>query len=117
MHFVKEARLLSVIIDTGLGFKPHIDTVCKKVNIKTHLLSRSGLFPKDFELTFFKLFIIPHFDYCFTIFQHATSKKTYINFYIIDYFYSINGDASSNFRKTFTFHSLERRIFLNLFIK
>jgi hypothetical protein len=79
VYFVKEARLLSVIIDTDPSFKPHIETVCKKVNT-THLLSRSrSLFPKDFELTLFKLFIIPYFDYCSTIFQHATSKKTYIN--------------------------------------
>jgi hypothetical protein len=27
----------------------------------------------------FKLFIIPHVDYCSTIFQHATSKETIIN--------------------------------------
>ncbi len=76
MHFVKKARLLGVIIDTDLRFKPHIDTVCKKVNTKINLLSRRrSLFSKDFNLTLFKLFIIPHFDHCFTIFQHATSKE------------------------------------------
>jgi hypothetical protein len=46
VHFVKEARLLGVIIDTDLSFKPHIDTICMKLDTKTHLLSRRrSLFP------------------------------------------------------------------------
>ena len=69
--FVEQTKILGVIIDNGLKFTSHVDAVCKKVNSKSFLLSRTiHLFSKHFRPTLFKLLIQSHFDYCSSLIIH-----------------------------------------------
>ena len=75
IKFVSSTRLLGVMIDNKLKFDDHIKKICNKVNSTTTLLAKSShLFPKKFKTTLFKLFIIPNFDYCRTLFMKLPSK-------------------------------------------
>ena len=69
--FVKETKILGVILDNELKFTTHVDAVCKKVNSKSFLLSKTiHLFSKHFRPTLFKLLIQSHFDYCSSLILH-----------------------------------------------
>ena len=39
----KSVRLLGITIDNKLSFDTHVSTICKKVNLKLHLMSPSKL--------------------------------------------------------------------------
>ena len=68
INFSKEVKILGFIVDNHLKFDSQSRSVCKRVNSKTFLLSKSlYLFTNKFKPTLFKLFIQPHFDYCSTI--------------------------------------------------
>ena len=66
--FVESFKLLGVTLDQQLTFSQHVTSVCKKSNRMCHIISRCRyLFPTDFKVTLFKLFVLPHFDYCSTL--------------------------------------------------
>ena len=70
-------KLLGVEIDSQLKFEKHINIVCSKVNKKAYLISRRFfLFDLKFRTTLFKLFIIPHFEYCSSLFYNTYSSIT-----------------------------------------
>ena len=72
--FVESVKLLGVILDNKLKFDQHNVHICKQINSKTYLLSRSNfLFPLAFRSTLFKIFIQTKFDYCSTLFIHLSS--------------------------------------------
>jgi hypothetical protein len=74
--FSSEVKLLGVIIDNKLSFTSQTNNICKKVNSKTHLLSKSlYLFTDQFKPTLFKLFIQSQFDYCSTLLIHHSNKS------------------------------------------
>ena len=76
VKFVSEVKLLGVTIDNELTFKTHTQQICKKVNSKTFLLAKSlYLFTDKFKPQLFKTFILPHFDYCSTLFQYLSNKS------------------------------------------
>ena len=57
-----------------MKFYDHIKNVCNKVNSKTALLTKSScLFPVKFKPTLFKLFVLPHYDYCGSLFMKVNS--------------------------------------------
>ena len=68
VEVVKSFKLLGVIIDKDLNFRAHIEALKKTVNRK--LYSYKKLFYLSFstKVQFFKTFILPHFDYCFSLF-------------------------------------------------
>ena len=69
IEFVEETKLLGVILDCRLKFSSHINHLCKKANAKAFLIKKSlYLFPLNFRTLLFKLFIVPHFDYCSSLF-------------------------------------------------
>ena len=73
--FVKQVKLLRVIIDRKLNFDLHSRYICMKVNSKLHLLKKSTyLFDMNFKTILFKLFIQKHYDYCSTLFFHLSNK-------------------------------------------
>ncbi len=73
--FVKETKILGVIIDEDLIFKSQISYTCNKANSKTDQLIKSlYLFTDNFKASLFKIFIFPNFDYCSTLTQHLTNK-------------------------------------------
>ena len=75
LAFVNSTKLLGVLIDNKLKFHSQVDTVCKKINSKTFLLSKSlFLFPASFRFNLFKLFILPHIDYCSSLYLHLSSQ-------------------------------------------
>jgi hypothetical protein len=76
IDFVHEAKLLGAIIDSKLNFDSHIDLVLKKVNSRTFILSRNlKMFPSKFRTSLFKLFIVPNFEYCSSLFFVLNSNQ------------------------------------------
>jgi hypothetical protein len=74
--FVESTKLLGVIIDHKLKFDLHTISICKQINSKTHILSRSSyLFPQKFKIMLFKMFIQSRFDYCSTLFIHFSDQN------------------------------------------
>lgn len=64
------------MIDNKLSFSSHINYLCKKVNAKAYLISKSlHLFRFKFRTLLFKLFIVPHFDYCSTLFIYLKKSS------------------------------------------
>lgn len=69
IEFVNSFKLLGVLIDSQLNFSDHINSICRKVNAKCHILNRqSNLFTLKFKTTLFKLFIMSNFDYCSSVY-------------------------------------------------
>ncbi len=75
INFVESTKLLGVVIDQRLKFNEHIKNVCKKVNSTILLVNSNHLFPTKFRTTLFKLFIIPNYDYCGSLFMKLHNKK------------------------------------------
>ena len=76
IDFVHETKLLGAIIDSKLNFDSHIDLVLKKVNSRTFILSRNlKMFPSKFRTSLFKLFIVPNFEYCSSLFFVLNSNQ------------------------------------------
>lgn len=68
---VEEVRILAVLLDNHLRFERHILSICKSVNSKLHLMSKSKYFFNfGIKLTLFKLFVQTQFDYCSSLFVH-----------------------------------------------
>ena len=66
---VSDVKLLGVHFDSKLDFNIHCNNICKKVNTKLFRLKKhSFLFTNDFKIILFKLFILPIFDYCSSLF-------------------------------------------------
>jgi hypothetical protein len=73
--YVEKTKLLGVIIDNKLKFDLHTIDLCKKVSYKIRTLNRCAfLFEAGFKIILFKLFILPSYDYCSTLFLHFTSQ-------------------------------------------
>ena len=76
VDFVSETRVLGVILDSKLNFESHTETILKKVNSRTFILSRSiKMFPSKFRTSLFKLFIVPNFEYCSSLFYVLNSNS------------------------------------------
>lgn len=73
---VEQVRLLGVEVDSQLKFDKNVDKVCAKVNQKAFLISRKFfLFDSNFKTILFKLFLLPHFDYCSTLFTFTSASN------------------------------------------
>ena len=71
IEFLPETKILGVTLDNKLTFDKHISNVITKVNSKAFILSRNlKMFSSNFRITLFKLFIMPNFEYCSTLFSH-----------------------------------------------
>ena len=76
VKFVDNAKLLGVTIDHLLKFDVHTTNVCKKINSKSYLLSKSiYLFTDKLRPIIFNLFLLSHFDYCGSLFIHLNMKS------------------------------------------
>ena len=65
---VNSEKLLGVVIQNDLSWSEHINTVCKKIMSKLYLLHQIKAFlPCTARIQFFNSFILPHFDYCLSI--------------------------------------------------
>ena len=75
IEFVDEFKILGVKIDNKFTFDSHIGNIVSKVSSKTNILLRNiKSFPYCFRISLFKLFIVPNFDYCSSVFIHLVNK-------------------------------------------
>lgn len=77
VEFVKEFKLLGVILDEFLSFDKHYLHIKKNVNYRLNSLAKLFLLPYSTRVQFFKTFIQPHFDYCSSLFMYM--PKTLLN--------------------------------------
>jgi len=68
VEVVRTFKLLGVIIDDHLKFNEHIENMKKIVNRKLYSIKRIFYLANNVKLQFFKSFILPHFDYCLSLF-------------------------------------------------
>lgn len=61
---VKVFKLLGVLIDDKLTFKPFVDQQRLSINRRLYLIKRHYYLPHEVKIKFFKAFIMPCFDYC-----------------------------------------------------
>ncbi len=65
---VNSNKMLSVIIDKNLTWKFHIDKTAKSICRNIALLRRIRKYlPHQTRITFYKSYIQPHIDYCYTV--------------------------------------------------
>jgi len=80
---VSEFKLLGVTIDNKLSFHAHIKNMRTIVLRKLFAIKRLFFLPFNVKLQFFKVFILPHFDYCASIFIFLSNNliKKLAHFY------------------------------------
>ena len=99
-------NLLGVNLDNKLNFSKHISNVCARVHIKRfrHILSGST------KARLYKAFIMPHFQYCSTIWHFCGARNSEI---------IILGDTVSTYEvllESLDPVSLSKRRFLDMLI-
>ena len=73
---IEKPKFLGVKIDHMLKYDKHVKEVCSKINRKANLISRKFyLFDTKFKTTLFKLFLLPYFDYCSTLFSDISIEN------------------------------------------
>ena len=70
---VSEFKLLGIIIDNNLSFQNYFKSLKKQVLGKLFSIKKIYFLPIDVKVQFFKTFIMPHFDYCSSIFIYANN--------------------------------------------
>ena len=77
IEVVSEFKLLGCFIDDKLSFDKHASNL--KANVRRKLFAIKNIFflSPDIKLHFFKTFLLPHFDYCASLFIYFS--KTLIN--------------------------------------
>ena len=68
-----EVKLLGIQIDNKLNFKNYFNILSKKVNTKLYCIKRLRFLPHHVKVMFFKSFILPHFDYCSSLFVYFSA--------------------------------------------
>jgi hypothetical protein len=95
---VDQFKLLGINIDNKLNFASYAAQIKKNVNIKLYSIKRLFYLCQAVKLQFFKSFIMPHFDYCSTLFSYfpkATLQKIY-NTYNYTIYKLLNLKATSD---------------------
>jgi hypothetical protein len=67
IEVVSEFKLLGVLIDNKMNFSGHVRLMRVAINKKLYSIEKLFFLPKSVKLQFFKTFIMPHFDYCFSL--------------------------------------------------
>jgi len=66
---------LGVDIDCNMNFNSQIDTLVKKVNKAIGILKYcSNFVSRDTQKTLYNSLVLPHFDYCFTVWSNVSTK-------------------------------------------
>ena len=74
VEVVTSFKLLRILIDYKLLFDEHFETLKKNVNTKLFSIKRIFYLSIDVRTHFFKIFIQPCFDYCFSIFIYYSDS-------------------------------------------
>jgi len=64
----EQFKLFGVTIDNKLNFETYASMIKKSVNKKLYSIKRLFYLCQSVKLQFFKSFIMPHLDYCSTLF-------------------------------------------------
>ena len=82
---VKRFKLLGVIIDEKIDFQPHTAQTCLTLNRKLYSIKRLFYLPFQVKIQFYKSFILPYFDYCFSllIYYHKDAIRRLCKSYYI----------------------------------
>ena len=75
VEIVKEFKLLGVTIDDKLTFETHVKKIIKSVNIKLISLKSMFYLNHNVRAQFFKTFILPNFDYCFSLYIYMNDTQ------------------------------------------
>ena len=80
---VKELKLLGVTIDNKLTFSKHASNVFLLINKNLYSIKRLFYLSKSVKIQFFKTFILPYFDNCFSliIYHSKPILQKFFNFY------------------------------------
>ena len=72
LKIVTEQKPLGILVTNTLNWNKHVDHVCKKIYKGIFALKKLKLY-MDFKTRnlFFNAYILPHFDYCNTIWGHS----------------------------------------------
>ena len=73
VEVVADFKLLGVTIDEKLNFETHVKLLRKKVNQKLFAIKKVFYLSFSIKLHFFKTFILPHFDYCSSLFLYFSN--------------------------------------------
>ena len=64
-------------IDNKLDFSSHISNLCKRINNQFNvMLCFRKLTPRDTLLKLYKAYILPHFDYCSSVWHFCGTRNT-----------------------------------------
>ena len=70
-------KLLGITVDNKLAFDDHVSQVCKKINNQINVIIRyRKLIGSDVMLKLYKAFILPHFQYCSSVWHFCSSRNT-----------------------------------------
>ena len=67
--------ILGMNIDNNLNFHNYISLICKKVNQFNVMLRFRNLISKDILVKLYKAYILPHFDYCSTVWHFCSANN------------------------------------------
>ena len=73
IEVVDKTKLLGITIDNKLSFKNYFKEFTKKVHFKVYCIKRLIFLPVHIRTMFFKSFILPHFDYCSSLFTYFST--------------------------------------------
>ena len=75
LKLVTEQKLLGILVTNTLNWNEHVNHVCKKISKGIFALKKLKLY-MDLKTRnlFFNAYILPHFDYCNTIWGHSSSE-------------------------------------------
>ena len=73
VEVVSSFKLLGVFIDNKLQFNEFTQNLIKNVNTKLFSFQKLFFLSQNVRNNFFKTFILPHFDYCLSLFVYFSS--------------------------------------------
>jgi len=120
---VNEFKLLGITIDNTLNFRKHVSNTLKAINTKLFSIKRLFFLPFAVKMQFFKTFILPYFDYCFSlciyfpkyVLQNLQNHYYFCLFklFVFD-FKDCNFSEINNYLKNYKLFSFEYRVFFRL---
>ena len=124
---VDEFKLLGITLDNTLNFCKHVSNTLKAINSKLFSIKRLFFLPLAVKIQFFKTFILPYFDYCFSlciyfpkyVLQNLQNHYYFCLFKLFEFdFKNLNYSEINNFLKNYKLFSFECGVFyrLSLFI-
>jgi hypothetical protein len=68
-------KYLGVTLDASLNFDDHVAHVCSKISKAIGILKYCKFLPTPVLITMYNAIILPHFDYCSTVWGSTTQKN------------------------------------------